>query len=119
MNFQTLLGVYHYCVAHHTGMMSREYRIMCRIQKDLTVRGTHEYLACLAQEENQEAREVYVRLAASAAPESGYSSCACCEHAIFVSDILAESGVTMCHYCVAHDCNPVHGPCVWEEELDS
>lgn len=125
MNYQTILGLYHFCNSWHGGQFSREYRIMCRLR--FTPRGREEYLECLATAENADAREVYLHFARQALdnaearrdavrfPTSGYTSCVCCGHAVVVDDCQAESGVTMCDECVEHECDP-HDTCEWCDE---
>lgn len=112
VNYETLLGVYHFCSAWHGGQFSREYRVMCRT--GLVPRGAEEYLETLARPDYASARDVYValvkdkrkRYAKMRPEESGYVSCVCCGHAVVVDDIEAEDGVTMCDDCTTEDCDP-------------
>lgn len=62
MNYQRLLGLYHYCMNYHTGQSSREYKLLCKVQRSVAFSGSHQLLDCLLDVENQEAGRLYERL---------------------------------------------------------
>ena len=125
MNHQRLLAAYHYCTHWHTGQGSREYRLLSKIILPRKSGGfgflstasfrpsRDEVLSCLATEENEEARGIYMALVTSRGKgdmSSGYIDCACCGMPMMCDCIAAEAGVTMCDACHEHECDP-HEPC--------
>lgn len=101
MNHSTLLAVYHYCAAWHGGQASREYRVLSRVSRVFSPRGTEEYASVLGTEGYEDARALYISLVQSGQGEgeSGYIECSCCASSIVADDAQAERGVTMCDDC--------------------
>lgn len=61
--YQLLLALYHYCTGYHSGMWSREYRLLCRVMRVFRSRShSEEYASCLLDDENAQALEIYTTL---------------------------------------------------------
>jgi len=61
-SFQIVLGHYLFYVHHHEGQWSRAYSRLSKILGYFNPRGSHQFLECLEEEENWEAKEVYDHL---------------------------------------------------------
>ena len=117
MNYETMLGVFHFCMAWHGGQWSREYRVMCRLfPKIINPRGREEYASVLAMPEYESGRAIYIALVKDMKEHrkrgvtSGYIDCCCCGDPMIVDDTDAEGGVTMCEACLKAECDP-HAGC--------
>ena len=60
--YQLLLALYHYCLGWHSGIRSREYRLLCRITRVFRPSHSEEYAHCLWDDENAQALEIYTTL---------------------------------------------------------
>ncbi len=65
MNYQRLLAVYHYCTLYHGGQFSREYRLLCKVQRLFRPSQSEEYPETLLSEGNEEAFDIFTRLGGS------------------------------------------------------
>ena len=120
MNYQRILALYHYCTSYHGGQFSREYRILSKLTLSMYHGGygvrlarSEEYITCLADPDNAEARSIYralVKAHQKGDMGSGYVDCACCGMPTICDCIEADRGIEMCSDCEEHECDP-NEPC--------
>lgn len=62
MSYETLLGVYHYCMAHHSGQGTREYRLLSKVTSIITPSNNEQLSRILTTSGYERSREVYESL---------------------------------------------------------